>query len=128
MSAKTLLIPYNVVPPLAGNMVSTLASLPTNIKTIDDIGYSLQWSGAPTGTFSFQCSADYTPSAPFPSDYPTTAGTWTEITLSNPIVATGTADNAYVDLKLISAPWVRVVYTPSAGTGTLSVWITGKSV
>lgn len=125
MSAKTLLIPYNVVP--AGNMVSQIISPPTAVKMTDDIGYSLAWTGAPNGIFSFQCSADYTPGS-FPSDYPLNAGTWTNITLSTIITASGTPDNAYVDLQLISAPWVRVVYTPSSGTGTLSVWVTGKSL
>ena len=128
MSAKTILVPYNVIPPIAGNMLSILVSLPTKVQMEDVIGYSLNWSAGATGTFSFQCSADYTPNAPFPSDYSASAGTWTPITLNNTITASGTADNAYVDLQLLSAPWVRVVYTPASGTGTLSAWVTAKSL
>ena len=128
MSAKTILVPYNVVPPVPGNMLSTLVSFPTKIQLEDVAGYSLSWTGAPVGTFSFQCSADYTPNAPFPSDYSASAGTWTNITLNNTIAAAGTPDNAYVDLQLVSAPWIRVVYTPTDGTGTLSIWVTGKSL
>lgn len=127
MSAKTILRPYNVVPPVAGNMASPIQSLPTNTQTLDDVGYSLAWTGTPVGTFTFQCSADYSPGT-FPSDYPQNAGTWTTFTTSSSITASGTPDNAYVDLTLISAPWVRVVYTPSSSTGTLSAWVTGKSV
>jgi hypothetical protein len=127
MSAKTILVPYNVVPPVAGNMGSILQSFPTKVQMEDTIGYSLSWTGTPTGIFTVQCSADYSPGT-FPSDYPINAGTWTNITLNAPIVASGSADNGYVDLQLISAPWVRVVYTPSAGTGVLSAWVVGKSL
>lgn len=127
MSAKTILKPYNVVPPVAGNMATTLTSAPTNTQLIDDAGYAFSWTGTPTGTFNIQCSADYTPGT-FPSDYPTNPGTWTTITLTTPITASGGPDNAYVDLTLISAPWIRLQYVPTSGTGSLSVWVTGKSL
>ena|SRR5271166_2348673 len=127
MSAKTILKSYNVVPSVAGNMASNLTSSPTNVQMIDDAGYSLAWTGSPTGTFNFQVSADYNPGAN-PTDYPANPGTWTTVTLSTPIIASGSADNAYVDMTLISAPWIRVQYVATSGTGALSVWVTGKSV
>lgn len=127
MSAKTILIPYNVVPPVAGNMATTLTSPPTSVKMLDDVGYAFSWTGAPVGTFNIQCSADYRPGQ-FPDEAPQFAGTWTTMTLSTPITASGTPDNAYADLTLISAPWVRLQYVAVSGTGSLSVWVTGKSL
>lgn len=127
MSAKTILKSYNVVPPVAGNMATTLTSAPTNVQMIDDAGYSLAWTGTPVGVFNIQCSADYNPGTPF-TDYSANPGTWTTITLTTPITASGVPDNGYVDLTLISAPWIRVQFVPSSGTGSLSVWVTGKSV
>src|SRR5271166_2510462 len=113
MSAKTILKPYQVVS--NGNMSTTITSNPTNVQMIDNAGYSLAWTGVPVGTFSFQCSADYTPGT-YPSDYPANPGTWTTMTLSANITASGSPDNAYVDLTLLSAPWIRVQYVPSSGT------------
>lgn len=124
MSAKTILRPYQVLS--AGDMSTSITSAPTNVQMIDNAGYSLSWSGTPVGAFSFQCSADYTPGT-FPSDYPVNAGTWTTMTLSANITASGSPDNAYVDLTLLSAPWIRVVYTRTSGSGSLSIWVTGKS-
>lgn len=127
MSAKTILKSFNVVPSVAGNMATTLTSPPTNVQMIDDVGYSLSWTGTPTGAFNFQCSADYSPGLS-PDQYPINPGTWTTMTLSTNITASGAPDNAFVDLTLISAPWVRVQYVPSSGTGAVSIWVTGKSV
>src|SRR5580704_13393737 len=104
MSAKTIIVSYNVVPPIAGNLLSTLQSMPTNVQMVDDVAYSLSWTGAPFGTFTFQCSNDYTPGT-FPNDYPLFAGNWVTYTLSNTITASGTPDAAFVDLPLIGAKW-----------------------
>lgn len=127
MAAKSYIKPYNVVPPVPGNMLSTLQSNPTNVSGMDDVGYSMSWTGAPVGTFTFQCSADYQPGLA-PTDYPINAGTWTTYTMSNTITAAGVPDNAFADLTLISAPWVRCVYTPTSGTGTVSIWVVGKGL
>lgn len=125
MSAKTILRSYQVV--TNGNMNSNITSPPTNIQMLDDVGYSVAWTGTPTGTFSVQISADYTPGT-YPSDYPANPGTWTTLTLSNPIAATGSPDNGYIDMALLSAPWIRLVYTFTSGSGMLQVWVTGKSL
>jgi hypothetical protein len=125
MSAKTILKSYQVV--LNGNMTSNITSPPTNIQMLDNTGYSIAFSGTPTGTFSVQCSADYQPGTA-PTEYPMNPGTWTTLPLSNPITAAGSPDNGYIDLTLLSAPWIRLVYTASSGSDSLQVWVTGKSL
>ena len=127
MAAKNRLQPYNVVPAASGNMLSTLQSPPTNISGLDDVGYSLSWTGTPNGTFTVQVSLDYSPGLA-PTDYPINAGTWSTLTLSTAITASGSPDNAFIDVTLVSAPWIRLVYTPSSSTGTLSVWVCGKGL
>lgn len=127
MAAKSYIKPYNVVPPVAGNMATTFQSPPTNISGMDDCGYSVAWTGAPTGTFSVQASVDYNPGQN-PTDYPANPGTWTTIPLSATVTASGSPDNGFIDITLISAPWIRLVYTAVSGTGTLSVWVVGKGL
>jgi hypothetical protein len=127
MAAKNRLQPYNVVPPVTGNMLSTLQSNPTNISGMDDVGYSGSFTGAPVGTFSVQASVDYQPGLA-PTDYPINAGTWTTLPLNGTVTASGSPDNFFIDVTLISAPWIRLVYTPTSGTGTLSVWVCGKGL
>jgi|ERR1700677_351282 len=127
MAAKNRLQPYNVIPPIAGNMLSTLQSNPTNISGMDDVGYSGSFTGAPVGTFSVQASVDYQPGQN-PTDYPMNAGTWTTLPLNGTVTASGSPDNFFIDVTLISAPWIRLVYNPTSGTGTLSVWVCGKGL
>lgn len=127
MAAKSYIKPYNVVPPVPGNMLSTLQSNPTNISGMDDVGYSGSFTGAPVGTFSVQASVDYQPGLA-PTDYPINAGNWVTLPLNAAVTASGSPDNFFIDITLISAPWIRLVYTPTSGTGTLSVWVVGKGL
>ncbi len=127
MAAKNRLEPYNVVPPVAGNMASTITSSPTNISGMDDVGYAGNFTGTPVGTFSVQVSLDYSPGKA-PNDYPINPGNWTTIPLNSTVTASGSPDNFFIDVTLISAPWIRLVYTASSSTGTLSAWICGKGL
>lgn len=126
MAAKSFLKPYKVVS--AGDMsTASITSPVTAIQTIDNIGYQLNWTGTPTGTFNIQVSMDYEPGKS-PDDKPFNAGTWTTVTLTVPVVASGSADNAYVDLDQLSAPYIRVVYTRTSGSGSLNAFVTGKAI
>lgn len=126
MSAKTFIKPFNVL--LNGDMSqTTLTSAITATQMVDNIGYQINFTGAPVGTFAFQISQDYEPGRS-PNSEPLNAGNWVTIPVSPSIVASGSADSAYVDLNQMSAPYVRVVYTKTSGTGTLNVFVTAKSL
>lgn len=118
-SAKQYNLPPSVVVPtqaVSGNVTS----LVTNIFNKDNIGYQLVWTGTLAGTFAVQVSADYSPV--------TTIGTWTSITLNPVPTAAGSPDNAYIDITQISAPYIRVVFTYSSGSGNLTGTIVAKGV
>jgi len=113
---------------------STLTSSVTNIQFLDDVGYQFVWTGSPVGTIAVQVSADYAQDF---SGNVTNSGNWTPITLSylsggsfvnSQSIPTSVGSPVYLDLALLSAPWIRAVYTNSSGTGTLTATITAKEV
>lgn len=102
---------------------ASITSSVTNIQYLDNIGIQLNFTGVPVGTFAVQVSADY-----LQDDYGNVqnAGNWIPLTLSPSPAASGAAAQIYLDLNQLSAPWIRVVYTKTSGTGTLNGYITGK--
>lgn len=107
-------------------MGATVTSLPTNIvgnKVM--ICYTIQWTGTPTGTFSVQNSGDYQV-APDGTTV-LNAGTWNTYTLSTTTSTGGAAGNGTIEV-VTGAPWIRLVYTFSSGTGTLNAQVTGKAM
>lgn len=104
---------------------SVLTSPVVQINYLDNVGVQLHFTGTPTGTFAVQVSADHAQDA---SGNVTVAGNWVAISLTPSPVAAGAADDIYIDLNQLSAPWLRVQYTNASGAGTLSGWATAKSV
>lgn len=93
----------------------------------DNNSYELVWTGSPVGTFNVQVSQDYAPGTG-PNSDPINPGNWTDVVLSVPVVATGSANYAYIELTQLSAPYMRISYTSVSGTGTLNAYVTGKSI
>lgn len=125
MSSRPLLRPQKVI--INGDMSSDVTSLVTNINMISCIGYTISWTGTPTGTFSVEVSQDYV--APVGvQDEPLNAGTWVAVNLSVPVVASGTPDTAFIDVDITGAAYVRLKYTRTSGTGTLNATIAGKVI
>jgi hypothetical protein len=121
MATKDSLKVFQIV--TAGNMATTLTSTVTNINKLDNIGIQCNYStaGAPVGVFSVQVSADYQ------QDYNgnvTNAGQWTTLTSAN---ASG-GEPTYFDMNQLSAPWIRLLYTPTSGSGSLNAYITAKQL
>lgn len=130
---KNILSVYDIIS--SGNMsVSSLTSLVTSIQYLDDVGIQFTWSGSPTGTFAVEVSADYAVDI---NGNVTNSGNWVPLTFT---YWSGTAfvtafsipssvgSPIYLDLALLSAPYIRAVYTKSAGSGTLQAVITAKQV
>lgn len=109
---KNVLIPFSII--TSGDMSGDLTSTVSNIQYMDNIGIQLVWTGTPTGDFTVDVSVDQV--------------TWTSLTLSPSPAATGAADNIYIDVNQISAPYIRVTYTATSGSGTLNAKITGKMI
>lgn len=122
MAQHNILVPYVVLN--GTSMASTITSNPTNIIGLESVGYSVAWTGTPTGTFSVQISNDYAQTSTG-SVY--NAGTWTTLTLSGTPAASGSASNGYLDVYGCSAAWMRLVYTASSGSGNLTAVVAGKA-
>lgn len=110
--------PYAIIPTQA--VSGDVTSAVTNIFMKDNVGIQVVWTGTLAGTFDAQISADYNPV--------TLIGTWTSITLSPVPTASGSASNAYIDITQISAPYIRVFFDYSSGSGNLTGTIVAKGV
>ncbi len=102
----------------------SITSAVTGIKYMDNVGLQLNWAGSPVGTFAVQVSADHEQDQ---FGNVTVAGNWIPLTLS-PSPSTASGSPVYVDMTQLSAPWIRVVYTRTSGTGTLNAYIVAKAV
>jgi flagellar basal body P-ring protein FlgI len=108
---KNSLVQYQVIK--GGDGSGDLTGPSTNIQNLDNIGYQINMTGTMTGVFSVQVSADNT--------------NWVSLTLNPPLsVASGSPTNIYADINQISAPWIRLIYTHTSGSGTVNAFITGK--
>lgn len=131
MSKKSNLPVFQTV--TAGDMsTASITSAVTNIQILDDIGVQLNWTGSPVGNFRVQISADHAQDI---NGNVTVAGNWTPLTLTywdgaawatSVDIPTSLGSPIYFDMALLSAPWIRVLYTKTSGTGTLSAFITAK--
>ncbi len=119
----------------AGDMSGTVTSLVTNIRFLDDIGYQFVWTGSPTGNIAIQVSADYDQDTSSPPNV-LKAGNWVPLTftywngsafVTATSIPTSVASPVYIDLALLSAPWIRAQYT-GTGVGSLTATITGKMI
>jgi hypothetical protein len=120
---------YNLLNPVvainAASMATSLTSSVVEIKEQDNVGVQLDFSGAPVGTFECQVSMNYAQDA---IGNVTNAGNWIPVDLTGTPTAAGAADHIYIDLNQLSAPYIRVVYTRTSGTGSLTCRINGKAV
>lgn len=115
---------------------ASLTSKVTNIQFLDDVGYQLNWSGAPVGNIQIQVSADYAEDYSSPPNV-TNPGNWVTLVLTywngsvfvtNTSIPTSVGSPIYLDMSFLSAPWIRIVYTKISGSGTLEAFITAKQL
>ncbi len=128
MSTRTSLRPQIVLD--AGDMSGNLASDPTILQSLSCGSYSLTWSGAsPVGSVSLQVSDDYKLN---PDGSVENAGTWNTAPISvngttaNFAPIAGNTGNGFIDILGTGAYAVRLIYTASSGTGSLTVVVNGK--
>lgn len=125
---RPIIVP-NLINPLvnAASMATTVTSVPTSINRIPGISYDLAWTGTPTGTFAVQVSNTYSQSA---TGAVINAGNWNTLPTASfsgtyPVPA-GSPGNGFLDVVGTEAAWVRIVYTPSGGAGSLTVVVAAK--
>ena len=96
----------------AANAATTQNATPSDMSTMVAISAQAILTGSPVGTLTFQASNDLTYNGQ-------TQTNWT--TIPNTSVAVNSA-GTYLLPKIDSCyQWVRVVYTATSGTGTVTV-------
>lgn len=128
MSTRTTIRPTSVI--TAGSMAGDLTSLVTILQSVSGVSYEVSWTGStPIGTVSVQLSNDYSVN---PDGTVNNAGTWTTIYLnvngtpSQTIAITGNTGSGFIDIERTNAYAIRLIYTRTSGTGSLTATICGK--
>lgn len=110
-----------------GDMSGDITSAVTHIGHLTNIGLQLIWSGTVAGSLIVQVSLDY---AQDTQGNVTNTGTWSDVLLSSDQSTALTVSNsgdAYIDLSNLAAPWIRVFYDSTSGSGALQGYISGKA-
>jgi hypothetical protein len=122
MASRPLAKPYSVV--TNASMASTITSTPTIIDQLSMISYEVSWSGtAPVGTISVQASNSYSQNI---DGSVKNAGNWNTLTLSQTPVITGNTGSGFIDIDQMAGYAIRLVYTPTSGTGVMNVIVAAK--
>lgn len=123
MSSRPLLTPYPVIS--SGNMSSPIISKVSIIQNTTLISYDVSWSGvAPVGAITVEVSNTYAVNdqgEPINNN-----ASWTAITLSAPTSVSGDTGSGFIQLSDLSSYAIRLVYTPTSGTGMLKATVVGK--
>lgn len=93
-----------------GDMSSALESLPQDLSRIDIYSIQAVWTGSPSGTIKIQVSVN--------------GSTFTDLADSEEAIS-GAGDFLWV-VTDVGYDKMKVVYTPSSGSGTLNVQYNGK--
>jgi len=121
---KRVIPPYKVIS--AGDMSGDITGKVTSVTFSDTLTYGIAWTGtSPVGTMKVQGSLDYTETA----DHTVLdAGTWFDLPLAPAPAVSGATGTLSISLRFHSFPWLRLVYSRSSGTGTMTAWIAGREV
>ncbi len=91
---------------------------------LDDMSFQATWSGtSPVGTLDVQVSNDHQENG----GVVVNAGNWTSI-YTAPQAVTGNTGTLFLNIAAISAAFIRCVYAPTSGVGTLDVYFNGRSI
>lgn len=112
MGRKQVSLPYQLLN--GESMGASFTSAATNVTYTDVVGYQLKWTGTPTGTFDVEATVD--------------GSNWEALTLSPAPQATGGAGGTLISLNQIPYAQVRLKYTRTSGTGSLSAWVMTKTI
>lgn len=101
----------------AVSLGASYTSTPTFIDTIDRVFLVINVTGTPTGTLTVQASIDYL--------NPGNAGTWFDMPL-NLVPLAGASQDYVIDIQQTAIKAIRLKYTRTGSTGTMTATVFGK--
>ena len=127
MSTRTVLRP-NVLPVLSLAMSGN--SEPTIMQSLSLLNYAITWTGtSPSGTLELQTSSDYELA---PNGTVINAGTWNIAPMgvngsyATSIPISGNIGIGSIDIIQTGAYAVRLYFTYTSGTGSMTIIVSGK--
>lgn len=123
MSSRPIITAHKVI--TNGDMSVSITSPPTVITNVSMISYEISWSGnAPAGSIDVQVSNSFSPNVQGgPQGNPVI---WTSVILSAVPLISGNSGNGFIQLADLPAHAIRIVYTPTSGTGLMTAIVAGK--
>lgn len=108
----------------AQSMATDVISPPTNTFQMSLLSYTLAWTGTPTGTFTVEGCNDavFEPNGAYVAN----TGSWDTLTLSSTVLASGSAGTALLNLAQLGMAYLRLHYTATSGSGSLTITAAGK--
>lgn len=97
----------------AADMSGNLVSIESDVSHLDNMGIGMVWTGTPTGTFSIEAKVGESP--------------WQDIGLTG-ITTTGVAGEHVINLNQLPFNKIRISYTATSGSGTLTAYGVAKMV
>lgn len=91
---------------------------PINLASVMNYSIQLKWTGAPVGELRLQCSNDVNDSNRGEEYWAAQVTTWTDIEGSEQLV--NMAGDHTWQVRSAGYMWVRAVWAPTSGTGTLT--------
>lgn len=117
MSKKAFLAPYKMFDSVS--LGASQTSEATVVNGLDNLELTVSWVGtAPVGVLTVEAAA-----ADLGQDEPIL---WTALDFGSAISVTGASGSHSIFINQLPSNLVRVVYTRTSGTGSLTVVITGK--
>lgn len=128
MSDRPLIAPNTYVPIINGvSMAASINGPATVIQRLPGISYDISWTGSPVGTFSVEVSNTVVLG---PNGSVIQAGNWYVIPSAALVgslpVPSGSPGNGFIDVIGTEAYAVRIIYTATSGTGSLTVVAAAK--
>lgn len=121
MSSRPLMGPFQVI--TDGNMSISIASQVTIVQMMTMISYDISWVGSsPIGLIVVQISNTYSENA---DGTVRNAGNWTNVPLTLAAV-TGNTGVGFIEVPDNTSYAIRLLYTPTSGTGTMQAFVKGK--
>lgn len=130
MPLKNINEPHYVFSSVSIGAQVTVSSSVTAIKYLDSLSVQFNWAGNWTGNFSIDGSLDFAYGTPQTGPGGANAGNWTSLTLnpSTTTIGSGSVQPILVNMNQLAFPYMRVTYTNSSGTGSITALVMGKSL